>query len=70
MTVDKLIRRLESLDYLFVTFVDGDDKVSMLTAIDPKGYQIEIMQSGDTVYDRVVGSEFWDIMFIGKESFL
>lgn len=70
MTVNQLILRLESLDYLFVTFQDGDDKVSMLTAVDPQGYQIDIMVAGDTVYDRKMGSEFWDIMFIGEESYL
>lgn len=70
MTVNGLITRLESLNYLFVTFVDGDDKVSMLTAVDPQGYQIDIMISGDTVLDRKMGSELWDIMFIGEESFL
>lgn len=70
MTVNQLIARLESLGYLFVTFQDGDDKVSMLTAVEPQGYQIEIMQAGGAVYDRKIGAQHWDIMFIGDESYL
>lgn len=70
MTTSELIERLESLGYSYVTFLDSDDKVSHLTAVEPQGNQIEIKISGDTVLDRKAGSKIWDIMFIREESFL
>jgi hypothetical protein len=70
MRTHVLIERLEALDYLFVTVVDESPEGAKLTAVDPAGYQIEIEVTQDLVVDRVIGSQFWDIMFIGEESFL
>lgn len=70
MRTHVLIERLEALGYSFVTVVDENPEGAFLTAIDPQGYQIDVRLSGDTVLDRRKGTELWDIMFIGGESYL
>lgn len=70
MRTHVLIERLEALGYLFVTVIEETPRGAFLTAVDPQGYQIDILADDGTVYDRKVGTEFWDIMFIGGESYL
>lgn len=70
MRTHVLIERLEALGYLFVTVVEETPRGVFLTAVDPQGYQIDILADDEAAYDRKAGSEFWDIMFIGDESFL
>lgn len=71
MTLQQLIARLESLDFLFVTVVEEEQNGdAALTAVDPQGYQLEIEMVADLVVDRKIGAKNWDIMFIGEESYL
>lgn len=70
MRTHVLIERLEALGYLFVNVVEESPEGAQLTAVDPQGYQIEIRVDDNCVLDRVIGTQFWDIMFIGDESFL
>lgn len=83
MTLAELTRKLEELGYSFVTVVAEHADYWMLTAIDPAGRQIEIEAIDENwneheddaisislVMDRAAGTKHWDIMFIGRESYL
>lgn len=80
MKLETLIKRLEAADYLFVTVVAEHYDHYILTAFDSDGRPVDIeammaFPEGDVneislVFDKIAGSDFWDIMFIGEESFI
>jgi len=65
MTVEQLIQRLEADGYGFLKEIQNhDDDVIALHGVDPTGRIVEINHFGNLTVDRVIGTRFWDILYI------
>lgn len=70
MKAEDVVKRLEDADYLFVNILEEEEDFAKFSAVDPAGNVMEIEMVKQLVVERSIASQFWDIVFIGEESFL